>query len=226
MKAKQLIEENNRKRELLTPENKQYYSDMLIYIRLNLSLSEQHSEEVLMEMLDHLLEGQQEGKSARDIFGDDPKRYADEIIQNLPNGKKREVVPLLLGIIFHLISWILIVRGIAILVTSQFRNIGDTVYPLSSLIIFAIILASVLFGVWLIFRVIQQSLFNQNPNEKKSRLMVGIFVALSTVIVVVASMFIPRFGPTFHFTWWASLLAGGILWIIVYTLRRINVGVR
>jgi len=120
----------------------------------------------------------------------------------------------------------LIVRGIAILVTSQFRNIENTVYPLSSLIILAIILASVLLGVWFIFRIIQQSLFNQNSNEKKSKVMVGIFVVLSTVIVVVASMFIPRFGPTFHFTWWASLLTGGILWVIVYTLRRINVGLR
>ena len=35
-----------------------------------------------MEMLDHLLDGQKEGKSAHDIFGDDPKRFADEIIQN------------------------------------------------------------------------------------------------------------------------------------------------
>ena len=52
MKAKQLIEENNRKRNLLNPENNHYYSDMLIYIRLNLSLSEQQSEEVLLEMLD------------------------------------------------------------------------------------------------------------------------------------------------------------------------------
>ena len=58
MKAKQLIEENNRKREQLTPENEKYYGDMLIYIRLQLSLSEQQSEEVLMEMLDHLLDGQ------------------------------------------------------------------------------------------------------------------------------------------------------------------------
>lgn len=111
MKAKQLIEENKRKRELLTPENKQYYSDMLIYIRLNLSLSEQQSEEVLMEMLDHLLDGQKEGKSARDIFGNDPKGFADDIIENLPKGNKREIFPFLCGIVLHLISWMLIIRG-------------------------------------------------------------------------------------------------------------------
>ena len=68
------------------PENEKYYSDMLIYIRLQLSLSEQQSEEVLMEMLDHLLDGQHEGKSAQDIFGADPKGYADEIIREFTEG--------------------------------------------------------------------------------------------------------------------------------------------
>lgn len=109
MKAKQLIEENNRKREQLTPENEKYYSDMMIYIRLQLTLSEQQSEEVLMEMLDHLLDGQNEGKTARDIFGDDPKQYADEIIQNLPKEKKREVIPFISGLVLNLISWMLMI---------------------------------------------------------------------------------------------------------------------
>ena len=88
-------------------ENEKYYSDMLIYIRLQLALSEQQSEEVLMEMLDHLLDGQHEGKSAQDIFGDDPKRYADEIILNLPKEQKREVIPFILGIVIDLVSWML-----------------------------------------------------------------------------------------------------------------------
>lgn len=91
MGVKKLIEENNRKRAMLTKENEKFYSDMLLYIRLQLSLSEQQSEEVLMEMLDHLLDGQEEGKTARDIFGPDPKTYADEIIAQLPREDMRSV---------------------------------------------------------------------------------------------------------------------------------------
>ena len=45
--AKFLIEENNRKRKLLTKDNEAFYDDLLIYIRLQMSLSEQQSEEVL-----------------------------------------------------------------------------------------------------------------------------------------------------------------------------------
>lgn len=88
MDAILLIEENNRKRKLLTKENEAYYDDLLVYIRLQLILSEQQSEEVLMEMLDHLIEGQNEGKTANDIFGDDPLTFADEVIEQLPREKK------------------------------------------------------------------------------------------------------------------------------------------
>lgn len=31
-----------------------------------------------MEMLDHIIEGQQEGKTAKEIFGDDPLSFTDQ----------------------------------------------------------------------------------------------------------------------------------------------------
>ncbi|MEH7253085.1 DUF1129 family protein [Neobacillus niacini] len=228
MKAKQLIEENNRKREQLTSENEKYYSDMLIYIRLQLSLSEQQSEEVLMEMLDHLLDGQIEGKSARDIFGADPKGYADEIIENLPKEQKREVIPFIMGIVLNLVSWMLMIRGGVILVISQIKNedVGSSVYVFPTLVTFAVILGVVAFGVWYIFRVIQQGLFNEKANEKKDMVKVGIFGATSMGLVIALTMFIPDFGPAFGFSWWASLLTGGVLWVILFLVKKLEVGVR
>jgi uncharacterized membrane-anchored protein len=228
MKAKQLIEENNRKRELLTPENEKYYSDMMIYIRLQLILSEQQSEEVLMEMLDHLLDGQNEGKSARDIFGDDPKQYADEIIQNLPKEKKREVIPFISGIVLNLISWMLMIRGVVILVISQFKTVpeGSSVYVFPSLLSFALILGSIAFGVWFIFRTIRRSLFKEKSDEKKDMVKVGIFGALSIGLIIAVTKFIPEFGPAFQFSWLASLLTGGIVWVIVFMVKKFEVGFR
>ena len=61
MEAKDLIELNNEKRKLLTTENENTYSDMLIYIRLA-KVPEYHAEELLIEILDHLIEGRQEEK--------------------------------------------------------------------------------------------------------------------------------------------------------------------
>ncbi len=226
MNAKQLIEENNRKREQLTPENEKYYSDMLIYIRLQLSLSELQSEEVLMEMLDHLLDGQHEGKSARDIFGDDPKGYADEIIENLPKEQKREVVPFILGIVLNLVSWMLMIRGVVIVVISQFKDVDSNVYMYPSLVKFVFILGVIAFGVWYIFRVIQRSLFNEEANEKKNMVKVGIFGAVSMGLFIALTKFIPDFGPAFGFSWWASLLTGGVLWVIVFLLKKFEVGLK
>ena len=38
-------------------------------------------EELLLEILDHLLEAQEDGKTAHDIFGEDLKAYCDELIK-------------------------------------------------------------------------------------------------------------------------------------------------
>ncbi|WP_347862474.1 hypothetical protein U0355_04750 [Salimicrobium sp. PL1-032A] len=58
MQKKEMIKSNNEKRKELTEENREYYEDMLLYIRLSYSKSEQDMEEVLAELLDHLLEAQ------------------------------------------------------------------------------------------------------------------------------------------------------------------------
>ena len=133
-----------------------------------------------MEMLDHLLDGQHEGKSAQDIFGDDPKRYADEIILNLPKEQKREVIPFIMRIVIDLVSWMLMIRGVVILVFSQFNigNVSTSVYLFSTLFIFAFILGSITFGVWYIFRIIKQSLFKEKANEKKNIVKAGLFGAV------------------------------------------------
>ena len=39
-------------------------------------------EELLLEILDHLLEAQEDGKTAHDIFGEDLKAYCDELINS------------------------------------------------------------------------------------------------------------------------------------------------
>ena len=47
-------------------------------------MPEQQVEELLLEILDHLIEAQTENKNAYDIFGDDLQSYCDELISALP----------------------------------------------------------------------------------------------------------------------------------------------
>lgn len=64
MNSQELIKLNNKKREKLNEENLKYYEDMLVYLRLSFLKSEQETEELLNELLDHLLEAQEEGKTS------------------------------------------------------------------------------------------------------------------------------------------------------------------
>ncbi|MBC6974418.1 hypothetical protein H9I32_19140 [Bacillus sp. Xin] len=81
MNAKDMVELNNDKRKLLTPENENIYSDMLIYLRFT-TVPQKQMEELLLEILDHLLDAQKDEKNAYDIFGEDLKAYCDELIKS------------------------------------------------------------------------------------------------------------------------------------------------
>ncbi|MGW5950862.1 DUF1048 domain-containing protein [Bacillus mycoides] len=81
MTEKEMVKLNNEKRKLLTPENEAAYGDMLIYLRFT-SVPQKQMEELLLEILDHLLEAQEDDKNAHDIFGEDLKAYCDELINS------------------------------------------------------------------------------------------------------------------------------------------------
>ncbi|MCR2821479.1 DUF1129 domain-containing protein [Lederbergia panacisoli] len=222
MNAKKLIEENNRKRELLIPENETYYGDMLIYIRLQMALSEQQSEEVLMEMLDHLLEGQEEGKTAKDIFGDDPKAFADEIIEQLPKEKKRAVIPFVAGVVGNIVSWLLIIRGILFLALSQFTEVRTEVYPVAAVVVALVIVCFIAITIWFILSLVKNSLFKEKRNTKMDMLKAGLVGAGGMAVVLAAARFTPEVGPSFDFSWWASLIVGMVLWIIVFIIKKVG----
>jgi len=106
MKVSDLIKENADKQKRLSEENKQIYGDILLYIRSS-AVDEKWAEETLLEILDHLLDAQEKGKSAQDIFGEDPKAYCDELLTELPKESWRNRVRyasfLLIPLAFYII---------------------------------------------------------------------------------------------------------------------------
>src|SRR5690606_34397904 len=117
----ELIEQNNNKREDLNEENLAVYEDFLVYVRTDLRIDEHASEEVLMDLLDHLLEGQQYGKSAAEVFGSNPKAYADELIENLPREKKRSSALFAISQAAGLAGWFSLTYGVINLLISLFK---------------------------------------------------------------------------------------------------------
>lgn len=85
MKTNKIIERNAELQEHLTKENKKYYGKLLVYIRImSLIRDEKKSEEMLLEILEDILEGQEHGQSAEYYLGKNPKQVADNIIKELP----------------------------------------------------------------------------------------------------------------------------------------------
>ncbi|GAE09666.1 hypothetical protein [Paenibacillus sp. JCM 10914] len=72
MNTKQMIKQNNKLQDEMTPSNLDYYQDMVVYIRSS-AIQEAKGEELLLELAEHLLEAQAKGKTAQEVFGDDPK---------------------------------------------------------------------------------------------------------------------------------------------------------
>ena len=80
-----LIKQNNQLRAQLTGENEKYYSDLLLYMRLNSSMKNQAVVgSNLLEILQDIIDAQREGLTAEQYFGKNPKILADELLQQVP----------------------------------------------------------------------------------------------------------------------------------------------
>lgn len=218
MKASELIEQNNQKRALLTEGNEKYYTNLLLYIRTKLTLSEQQSEEVLMEMLDHLIEGQQEGKTAKEIFGNDPKGYADEIVSQLPRENKRNSLIFMGEIVVNIIGWFLIMRSIIIPIIGG--KASEKVYVISSLLLIILIMIMTAFGVKMIFGLISQSSFDEKATDKKMMFKAGLYGAGGFLIIAIISFFVKEVGPSFTLPWQISFGIGSLLLLVSWLIKK------
>ncbi|EOO61982.1 hypothetical protein IKE_05772 [Bacillus cereus VD196] len=78
--AKQLVEQNNKLREQLSPENKIYYEDILLYMRtFGFFYEELETEQHLMVILQDILEAQKHGELAEEYLGKNPKEVVDQL---------------------------------------------------------------------------------------------------------------------------------------------------
>ncbi|MCM3512501.1 MULTISPECIES: hypothetical protein [Carnobacterium] len=85
LEKNELIETNAVLQKSLTKENDKYYGNLLIYIRIMVFFRDvKKSEELLLEVLRDILDAQEQGLSAEEYFGENPKEVADDIIKQLP----------------------------------------------------------------------------------------------------------------------------------------------
>lgn len=211
--VQKLIQENNDKRKSLTEENEKYYNQLLIYIRSHFLLSERQSEEVLLEMLEHLLLAQKEGKKAIEVFGPNPKAYAQEIVDTLPKEKKNNIWKFGIEILGILLGCFILTSALGKFFVKQ-----DTMYLYSVLLLLGTIIIGGIALIFLILNVLKKSAFEDN-NKKGIWTLTLAFVVFFGVIVGVLSIS-KELGPTFTLTWYAQLGIGCLLFLLSYIMKR------
>lgn len=171
-----------------------------------------------MEMLDHLIEGQKDGKTALEIFGDDPKGYADEIASHLPHENKRDSFLFMSEIAINLIGWFLIMRSIVIPIIGG--EDSEKVYVISSLLLIILIMIMTALGVKMIFGLISQKSFDEKATDIKMMIKAGLFGAGGFLVIAIISFFIKEVGPSFTLQWQISLGLGSILLLISWLIKK------
>ncbi|EDZ51284.1 DUF1048 domain-containing protein [Bacillus cereus] len=214
MTEKEMVQLNNKKRKLLTPENEAAYGDMLIYLRLT-SVPQKQMEELLLEILDHLLEAQEDGKTAHDIFGEDLKAYCDELINSSEHQNSFQQA----AVIGFVVSLLLAVQigydTFTTLMQKLFSNTNTSGIPFSipGTILSAIVLT---IGAFITFSLFRRFSFTILVSWKQKALLL-----LSVFIPFVLSVFANVFFKTKPYLFYnLSILQGALITLSFYILYK------
>ncbi|WP_052254706.1 DUF1129 family protein [Salinicoccus sp. YB14-2] len=220
--TKALIQENNDKRELLTGDNKKMYEDFLVYLRTDLRIDEYQGEEILMEILNHLLEAQADGVDADEIFGNNPKGFADELIAELPSEKKRGRTDFIAGQFLNIVAFLLIIQGMLSFVLPYFTEIDQSVGLGNTVLLGIMITIIVLTAIRVVFKLIRQSLFKENHKkaERIAMLKAAVYGMFGFGIIMAAAVFVPEFGPVINVEWWAYIIGGLVVYVIGKLVKK------
>lgn len=224
MNAKDIIKANNQLREQLHEENKKVYEDMLLYIRTNTNKSEQQTEEVLLELLEHFIAAQAEDKSAQEIFGEDIKEYCDEILEEIPGEKKS--VSLLFGafLLLDLLGIMSFTYGTLGFILHKVFDLGSNSYEFSlvSVLVIALIDSLLIFGfVKLILKWIKSSAFQEKQKKTWVEfLQIWLVSTIFAAVLILIKFFMPTFGVKITIPILTFTVIGIILLVIAWILNR------
>ncbi|WP_433770726.1 DUF1129 family protein [Bacillus wiedmannii] len=216
MNAQDMIELNNKKRELLTPENEAAYSDMLVYLRLS-NVPEQQVEELLLEILDHLIEAQAENKNAYNIFGNDLRSYCDELISALPAPSKLEKTSLIGFVISLLLAIQFGMDAIVSFFMFLFEKNTKLSSPPFSILGTTLSVSIIILGILFILYLLKRYSFDQKMNWK-IKILFGFAFATPFCSAVFLNIYFKK-QPylIYHLTFWQNALIA-ILFYVLYKL--------
>jgi len=203
MNVKEMIKENNRLREQMTPFNRSYVEDMIIAMRAS-RVDPVRREELLLEASTLMLEGQKKGKNAKQIFGENPEDYFREVMDSSPVRPPRSKLNYYLMISCAALTALFGVLAITGLI-SQWSTGSAGIFGQISLFT----LIGVGLGSIIIIEVIMKWLSSLSDTDapaigKFEFKALGMYIGV-TVVIVFAGMYLSRLLPVITLSPWVSL---------------------
>lgn len=204
--TRDLIIENNVKRLRLNSHDKEVYENYLTYVRANLSINEHESEKMLLDILNHLLKAEKDGMLAMEFFDHDPKKHADNMINNMPNRTIQNIFKFIGLHILILLGVFSFIRGF----TGFFTQIEYT-YLYTFIITFITSFSMIFFFIWMIFKVVQIRIYSLS---NWTTMLTNILIAGSFILTIL-SFYLPGYylqlGPKIYTSNWMYIIISLIL---------------
>lgn len=204
----------NRLNEDLVIADRNYFMKLRGYMGLSsLMKDEKAINKQLYQMHLDFLSAQDDGLSAEEFFGNDPKGMANQLLDELPRTSFSNLVKYI-GIV-AVIIWGM--RFISDFISTETLVINPALYLFDLVLVFSLIL--------LLFKVVQRSVYQTDSSKKIEWLeaIVALVVFIAYIVVYLrADQFIPEILPITIPEPWSMLLFLGLLAITVFGFFKIK----
>lgn len=199
----------------LKPENKEIYLEISRKIKKDFRLSDVKADEILSDILDHLIDAQKDGISAQEFFGHDIENYVQEVTDELPKESPKNQIIYIGAITSMTIAIVCLIFGffsfLKLISTGQLLKVPSI--SLMIAIIFLLVLVP-------IYSYLTTHYFK--PKISKYRYIKVILFSLVYFIPYSLLTFI-KIGPLVDFPVFISITVGLITVFISYKLFKKNV---
>lgn len=199
----------------LKPENKEIYLEISRKIKKDFRLSDVKADEILSDILDHLIDAQKDGISAQEFFGHDIENYVQEVTDELPKESPKNQIIYIGAITSMTIAIVCLIFGffsfLKLISTGQLLKVPSI--SLMIAIIFLLVLVP-------IYSYLTTHYFK--PKISKYRYIKVILFSLVYFIPYSLLTFI-KIGPLVDFPVFISITVGLITVFIGYKLFKKNV---
>ncbi|MEC0244127.1 DUF1129 family protein [Paenibacillus dokdonensis] len=183
MTTRQLIQENNRLREQMTPANRDFYEDIVIYVR-DSRVDRLQGEQRLIQLAKDVLDAQKKGQSASKLLGGDAEGYARSLVESLPSVKPIEGTAYYIMIAWTALTILFLVEAV---IGYGAQLAGYSGSPLNRISLLAIILVAA--GSIVIMEVLMKSLSKPQENDNKkpgiNLKAIGIYLIVMVVVMTI-----------------------------------------